>query len=67
MNLYFKLAITCIVFFVAIYLLVFPTTFFAKWLTKKCNGDYSTALLVAVGIGLAPLVITGLVYLWCEL
>jgi len=49
------------------YLLAFPTTFYAKWLTKKCGGDYSTALLTSVGIGLAPLVITGLFYLWCEL
>jgi hypothetical protein len=49
------------------YLLAFPTTFYAKWLTKKCDGEYTTALLVSAGIGLFPLIITGLIYLWCEL
>ena len=67
MSIYSKLAITCFVFFVVMYLLTFPTTFYAKWLTKKCGGDYSTALLTSIGIGLAPLVITGLFYLWSEL
>ena len=67
MSIYLKLALTGFVFFVAMYLLAYPTTFYAKWITKNCDGDYSTALLTSVVIGITPLVIIGLVYLWCEL
>ena len=67
MSIYGKLIITGFVFLVLMWAISYPETKYTKRLTKKYNGNYTTVLLLHFGIGLIPIVIISLVYVWLEL
>ena len=64
MVIYSKLAITLTAFTFFMWLISYPKTAYVKWFEKKLGWNYLNILMFSMGLGLIPLFILGLYYLW---